>query len=328
MNKKITIKLLLASTVFAGISMNGAAQNCDQYLNQQTKTVNTKAVIVKVLGKTVDGLLGTSFSKLNTSFDQLLQLDILQYQLCMQWEKVKTEASKEKLESQKDGTLATMAALLSQSGVLPPEVNNQLKTMGIVQQTTNTILDTTPAATTPAATTAAEVTVPTIQPAVTNTTTGITFPCRETGTAGVIQASAQEVSMDPQIAKQVAKIIALEELASKIEVSVKSTVGFFCDRTNTNMTEAVRTAYGQKIDVLVDRTIQGYKIGCEEYTQNQQTQKYTCYLRLEIDEAKILTPIYNTLQQTPELQNALPNAEQFTKAVNQNLQFVENVGLL
>ncbi|MCL2329072.1 MAG: LPP20 family lipoprotein [Bacteroidetes bacterium] len=313
MNKKITlVATLLVVTV--GTTF---AQDCDKYLNQQTKTVKTGAIIIKVLGSASDMILGTSFSKFTQNLGQLQMLDNIQYQICVKLQTVKNEFSRENLEAKQEGTLATMAALISNSGVLPTDMVSQLKAQGITVPSVDTAVIS--ETTTPPVPILPKPTWITLPP----------FPCQPSATSaeGVIRARGMETSIDPQIAKSVANTIALEELASKIEVTVKSTTQYFINQTKTNLDENLQTTFNRKIDITVNQTIRGYRVVCEEYQQDEQGKKFRAFVTLEVDEAKVLKPIFENLQQVPELQSALPDFGTFQATFNNALNFVESVGM-
>jgi hypothetical protein len=48
---------------------------------------------------------------------------------------------------------------------------------------------------------------------------------------------------------------------------------------------------------------------------------------LEINEDTVLKPVYEELQQEPELQNAVPDYEKFKATFDQALSFYEKVGM-
>jgi len=329
-NKKL-LRLLFAGFVIVSFSLSGFGQECDKYLNQQTKVVNTKGVVVKVLGKISDVVLGTNFSSLSRSIGELQMLDNIQYQACMKLQTVKSEFHRENLEATVGQTLTEMVKLMNQSGALPADVVTQLVANGTIIQTNATP---TPATATQATltvvTNADDVPVPILPtPAPAGSWNTVTFPCQANAVSsdGVIRARGMESSMDPQIAKSVANVIALEELASKIEVTVKSTTQYFIDRTETNLSEELTKRFERKIDVSVNQTIRGYRNTCEEYRQHSQTQKYQCFVALEINEDAVLKPLHEELIQEPGLQKAVPNYKKFKAAFNEALNFYEKTGM-
>jgi len=109
-------KYFLISVMAISLTLNGFSQDCDKYLNQQTKVVNTKGMVVKVLGRTADVVLGTNFSLLTRSIDQLQMLDNMQHQACLKLQTVKNEFARESQEARIEQTLAEMVKLINQSG--------------------------------------------------------------------------------------------------------------------------------------------------------------------------------------------------------------------
>ena len=330
-NKKL-LRFFLAGFLIMSFSLSGFCQECDQYLNKQTNTVNTKDIVQKVLkvfGKTADVIFGTNFSSLTRSTDQLQLLDNIQYQNCLKLQTIKNEFNRENLEARVEQTLREMVKLINQSGTLPPDVVKQLVANGTLspsQAQTNAITGTITPAT---AANANDVPVPILPVPDTGNWNTVTFPCQSDTTppTGVIRAHGMESSMDPQIAKSIAHVIALEELASKIEVAVKCATQYFIDRTETNLSEELGERFERKIELSVNQTIRGYRNICEEYRQHSQTQKYQYFVSIEINEDTALKPVYDELQQEPGLQNAVPNYGKFKETINQVFRFFEKTGM-
>ena len=326
MNKKIT----LAGALLAATASMVFSQNCDQYLNQQTKTVNTKAIVVKILGKTVDGLLGTSFSKLSTSFDQLQYFDGLQYQVCMKLEKVKSDYEKDKWEARLEQTLADMLQLINQSEALPGDVVKQLVAGGAITQPQPQATTTPQTSTAPAmpttATKADDVAVPQLTiPKRGGVWEDEEVPCDIPSSNGIIRAHGiSDPTKSMPIAKELALTVARAELASKIEVSVKSTTHYFIERTETNLPEEIKTRLEKNIDLTVDQVLRMNDSQCAKLQKNSETQMYRYFVSVEINEANVLKPIYEKLKKEPGLENAVPNYEKFKNTVMQSLMYLEN----
>jgi hypothetical protein len=330
MNKSKFFYAIIVMMMIFSMNAFGQERECDKYLNQQTSAVNTKAVVLRVLGKTADVFLGTNFSSLTRSTGELQMLDNIQYETCMKLQTVKNEFSRENLETKVEQTLNEMVKLINQSGELPPDAVKQLIARGILNPSqATTIPATTKQETSTTVTNADDVIVPILPTPPAGSWNTVTFPC-QTGamsSAGIIRARGMESSMDPQIAKSVANVIALEELASKIEVTVKSTTQYFITQTKTNLSEELNSRFERKIDVSVNQTIRGYKNICEEYRQHSETQKYQCFVALEINEDTVLKPVHEELQQEPELRKAMPNYEKFKAVFNEALNFYEKTGI-
>jgi hypothetical protein len=148
----------------------------------------------------------------------------------------------------------------------------------------------------------------------------VSSPCEEFTVnlpAGVIRAYGYETSMDRQIAKRGALTVALEELASKIEVTVQAVTDKYSLQTQRGMDEELEKRMISKTRTIVNRTITGYRSVCEKTTQNTATKKFTCYIALEISEENILKPVYNELVQDADLKKALPSFEQFDQTFDE-----------
>jgi hypothetical protein len=227
-----------------------------------------------------------------------------------------------------------MVKLINQSGTLPSDAVKQLVANGILdpsQAKTNGII--TPAteeSTTPTVIPNADnVPVPILpEPKPAGAWNTVTFPCQAeaVSAAGVIRASGMESSMDPQIAKSVANTIALEELASKIEVTVKSATQYFVDRTVANLKEELTTRLERKIETSVNQIIHGYRTICEVPQQHSETQQWRYFVALEINEDSVLKPIHDELQKDPELRKAAPDYKKFKETFTETLKFYEKVG--
>ena len=63
MKTKVIFLFLIVAIVF-NTSLNSFGQDCDKLLNRQTNAVNTKGIVLRALGRLVDGIAGTNFSKL------------------------------------------------------------------------------------------------------------------------------------------------------------------------------------------------------------------------------------------------------------------------
>ena len=319
MKYKKLFRFLLVCFVFVSSSLSGFGQECNRYLDQQTNVVNTKGVVLRILGKAADVILGTNFSSLTHSTNELQALDIKQYEACMKLQTIKDELNKERWGERLEKTLNQMAVLISQSGTLPSDVVKQLVASGILDpsqtQTSATISQAAPVK----ATNADDVPAPALSEL---TSAGKwedeePLPCQPQESDGIIRGFGWETSMDLQIARSIANMVALEDLASKIEVSVKSTAKYFIASTNPELN--AKKDFGKDIETLVNQTIRGYRTVCEKHQKNSQTQKYRYFVSLEINEDAVLKPIHEKLKQDTELQKAVPNFEKFKAAFREFL---------
>ena len=316
MNKK----LFLTNILSISFSLFCFGQECDRYLNQQTNVVNSKGVVLKILGKTADVILGTNFSSLYST-NELLALDIKQYEACMKLQKIKDEVNRERWEENLEKTLNKMVILINQSGTLPPDVVKQLVFNGILpsQEQTNVTassLETSAQTTSVKVTNANDAPVPVLP----KLNTGKwedeePLPCQPQETDGIIRGFGWETDEDLQIARSMANMVALEHLASKIEVSIKSTARYFMGKTGTEP----KKDFGKEIETLVEQTVRGYRTVCEKHQKNSQTQEYRYFVTLEINEDAILKPVHEMLKQDTELQKAMPNFEKFKNTFHELL---------
>jgi DNA-binding Lrp family transcriptional regulator len=324
MNKKI----IFVGAITGCLSLNCFGQDCDKYLNKQTNVINTKGIVVKVLGKIVDITAGTNFSKFTGgASDQIQMLDVLQYNTCMQLQTAKNEFVRENLEEKARNTMTEMLKLLTQTGSLTPDVVKILAENGAIEPSsiggdTTTPVTPQPAPTPPA--TGDDVATP-VMPKTQYVT--VVFPCQPFSGSGdgVIRARAMESHSDPQIAKSIAMVVALEELASKIEVTVNSVTEYYV-RAVLGDNEETMKDFKRQTKLTVNQTLRGYRTVCEEYRQNTATQKYQCFIALEINEEAALKPIFDGMKSDKQLSRALPNFEKFKKTYDEVMNFYEKTG--
>ena len=331
MSNKVLLRFLVAGFLVGSFPLSGFGQECDKYLNKQTNTVKTGNIIAKVLGKTVDGILGTNFSSvIGQKSDQMQMLDILQYNTCMQLQTIKNEFVRENLEEKTRNTLNEMVKLLTQSGTLPPEVLNLLVENGSIEPsligkiTSSESIPLQPNTLSP---TADEVGVP-VLPAPAKPGWGkVEFPCQTftVSGSGIIRARGMETNSDPQIAKSIASIIALEELASKIEITMNSVTEYYVKSVSGDNEELVKD-FRRKTKTTVNQTLRGYTTVCEEYRQHSETEKYQCFVALEISEKNVLKPVYDGLNLDAAAKKVLPNFEKFKQTFTEVMNFYEKTG--
>ena len=293
------------------LSVNSFGQNCEKFVNYQNKTIDTKGINLRVFGQPV-GVGATNVSPImREASDKLQKLDLLQYNICEQLKNIKTDFMREKLQAQYTNLLMQMMQLLKEdagqtdqndSDVTNPESEKAKKA------------DDTPAPN------------PVPKPDDFNMDVDITFPCEDfsISPAGVIRGFGMETSMDAQIARRAARTVALEELASKIEITVKSTTSDYFLRTQHGLTEEIEKRIEGRTETSVNQVIRGYKSVCERTTQNKQTLRYSSYIAIEINEDDALKPIYDELIKDPDLRRALPTFVNFKTAFNELKKTLES----
>ena len=336
MQKSNYFKFALASAMAMCVSLNGYGQECDNYINKQTNKVNSAGIMLKSIGKVaakvVDGVFRTDFSALiKPTGEKMQMLDVLQYNTCQQLQTVKNEFNRENLEEKARNTVNEMAKLLAQSGSLPPEVSKLLVENGNIESSQ--------VGSQPQAATSSQ---PVAQPKSANEVNvpdsplpakpggewvTVTFPCQtytKSG-SGTIRAMGMETSTDPQIAKSIASLIALEELASKIEITVNSVTEYYIRSVSGDREELIKD-FKRITKTTVNQTVRGYKTVCEEFRQNATTQKYQCFIAYEINEETVVKPVYEELKQNAELKSNLPDYSKFKQTFDKVMSFYENAG--
>jgi len=336
-------------TIAMCIMLNSFGQKCVKFINYQTKTVNTKGISMQLPGGLSSVSLGeTSVSTLQrVASDQLQKLDLLQYNICAQLGNIKNDFIREKLQTQYTNLLMKMMNLLKaeeknnvseESTPEPAQVAQQpIKPRGESTAITSDFskMEETMAQPTPTSQRNEQPVAPVSTgntPIVTPTQSmdedievDISFPCGDysLSSKGIIRAFGMESSMDVQIAKRVARTVALEELASKIEITVKTVAQDYSLRTQKNLDEKIEKRFENMTQTSVNKTLSGYTTACEKFTQNKSTKKYSCYIALEISEENVLKPLYQELKQDETLKEALPSYEKFKDTFNEVMNTYE-----
>jgi hypothetical protein len=326
---KMNMKYVFIGMVAMSVSLGCFGQDCDKFLNKQTNVINTKGIVVRILGKAADAILGTNFSSLQPKVgDQLQMLDVLQYNTCMQLQTIKNDFVRENLQEKAKNTLAEMLKLLTQSGALTPEIIGMLAENGVVEPgvTVDEAPAVNPQPVKPPAT-ADEVDVPVLPVPATPGWATVTFPCQRFTDSGdgIIRARGMETHSDPQIAKSIANVVALEELASKIEITVNSVTEYYIRSVGGDNEELIKD-FQRLTKTKVNQTLRGYKTVCEEYRQHSETQKYQCFIALEISEENVLKPVYEGLKTDAKTKNTLPGFDKFKNTFIEVMKFYESTG--
>lgn len=131
-------------------------------------------------------------------------------------------------------------------------------------------------------------------------TVEVNMPCAEymRSTTGQIRANGKGESMDQQMAGDMARTNALEQLASKINTSVKSLTESFALSHKVNDKEEFERKMGRLITTSVNQAISDYRTVCEKYTLTTRpdgSEFYTCYYVVEIGKEDVTSMFYNTL---------------------------------
>ncbi len=104
-------------------------------------------------------------------------------------------------------------------------------------------------------------------------------------------------SRDRQIARMEARTEALEELASKIQVTVKMYAQMFKASMKFNDEESVAGVTAKISEQIVNQKLQ-YKTVCEKatsYYDARKTKKYKCYMAVEVKKEEAEKMVYDQL---------------------------------
>ena len=153
----------------------------------------------------------------------------------------------------------------------------------------------------------------------------VEVPCGDYySTSEVIRALGIGEDYEQQMATEMARSAALEELASQISTSVQALVSNYKKSMRVNLKrESVRRVEGMAM-TAVDQAM-GYRIACRKttsYVLNGE-KLFKQYMVLEVNKDDILEPIYEGIQEDEELQLDMDYqkfAEEFDKNCQQDMQ--------
>jgi len=130
----------------------------------------------------------------------------------------------------------------------------------------------------------------------------VEMPCtgdKYFSTNEILRASANRQSQSKDVAKRMATTSALNELASKIAVTVKSLAKDYLKSVSIDMDESLGQVYESMTKQIVNQRINSYKTICEKYTSsyNANNKKIiNCYICVEVSKDDVLKPIYEEIQ--------------------------------
>lgn len=139
---------------------------------------------------------------------------------------------------------------------------------------------------------------------------------------GFIRARFFGESNDMAMSKKVAKSNTLEELASKIEVSVKAVIDNYNSRRQKDVNESVEKRYEELIRTTVKQKINGYKTICEKVTRTKEG-KYRTYLVYELPTDNVLNPVYSNISKNDELKVDY-DYQKFKQTFEEEMKNLEN----
>ena len=153
----------------------------------------------------------------------------------------------------------------------------------------------------------------------------VEVPCGDYySTSEVIRALGIGEDYEQQMATEMARSAALEELASQISTSVQALVSNYKKSMRVNLKrESVRRVEGMAM-TAVDQTT-GYRIACRKttsYVLNGE-KLFKNYMVIEVNKDELLEPIYDSIQEDEELKVDMDYqkfAEEFDKNFQQDMQ--------
>ena len=153
----------------------------------------------------------------------------------------------------------------------------------------------------------------------------VVVPCSEYySTAEIIRALGIGEDYDQQMANELARVAALEELASQVNTSVQAIVSNYKKAMRINLTrESKQRMEGMTLTAVEQST--GYRIACRKttsYVLNGE-KLFKHYMVVEVAKDELLEPIYEGIQEDEELQLDMDYqkfAEEFDKNLQQDIQ--------
>lgn len=157
-------------------------------------------------------------------------------------------------------------------------------------------------------------------------TTYLEIPCSDcVSTDAAVRAVAVRESMDQQMAKQMARSSALEEMASKISVTVKSVIDDYYNSRSVNMNEETKRRFEGLSRQVVDQTVKGYRTVCEKYTVSTKSngaEIYKCYYGIELGKDDVAKSLYKGLTNDDKLRLDY-DYEKFKEEFNKQLNSMD-----
>lgn len=153
----------------------------------------------------------------------------------------------------------------------------------------------------------------------------VSEPCSELyTTATLIRGRGIGEDYDQQMAVELARSAALEEMASQINTSVQAIVSNYKKTMRINLTrESKQRMEGMTLTAVEQST--GYRIACRKttsYVLNGE-KLFKHYMVVEVAKDDLLGPIYEGIQEDEELQLDMDYqkfAEEFDKNLQQDMQ--------
>jgi hypothetical protein len=128
----------------------------------------------------------------------------------------------------------------------------------------------------------------------------ITGPCQGVeffSTAELIRSNGIGESMDQQMAKRMSRQAALEDLGTKIGVSVNALIMDYYKSSKQDMTEDLKRRFEGGTNTVVKERISGYRTACEKFTKHRETKNWKCYIVIELGTNDMAKAIHNKLSE-------------------------------
>ena len=153
----------------------------------------------------------------------------------------------------------------------------------------------------------------------------VSEPCSDLyTTATLIRGRGIGEDYDQQMAVELARSAALEEMASQINTSVQAIVSNYKKTMRINLTRESKQRMEGMTLTAVEQSI-GYRIACRKttsYVLNGE-KLFKHYMVVEVAKDELLEPIYQGIQEDEELQLDMDYqkfAEEFDKNLQQDMQ--------
>jgi hypothetical protein len=126
----------------------------------------------------------------------------------------------------------------------------------------------------------------------------IIVPCHGVeffSTGELIRSNGIGESMDQQMAKRMSRQAALEDLGTKIGVSVNALIIDYYKSNKQDLTEDLKRRFEGGTDIVVKERISGYRTACEKFTKHRETKNWKCYIVIELGANDMAKAIHKKL---------------------------------
>lgn len=141
-------------------------------------------------------------------------------------------------------------------------------------------------------------------------------------TEGMIRANNIGESLNMAISKKKARSNTLQELASKIETTIKAVVDNYQKSVNNAMSEDIEQRYEELARETINQKINGYKTICEKVTRTSKGS-YKTYLAFELPVDNVLKDLHNKISSDEKLKIDY-DYEKFKKTFDNEMKKMEN----